>query len=388
MSYKILTKNAVENTNIDGARDHFFNSGNQDGLVKGALNEGTLTVSSNSIILDTCELRISGHRVVVTSSETTTISSVPATTQEMSLIAQIIVSSDSTPVFSVFAQQSSIALIKNNLFKTISGAGTYQIELAKFTQSSTGVLSNLVKTVPVISIGGGGSSVEVVQEKGTSTTAVMSQNAVTTEINDLWAAINYVAPTISIFGLSPTSTSYKLPASFILSAVNHQETNIGNIKGTLTLKRGSTVIKSGILPISTYGGVSASDSVTLTTSGVTYRLSGVDKKGRPISRSVTISAYYTSYFGASENSTVSNTLIAGLTDTNSASLTGTRSVTVSGTNKYIWFISTKPISSIKSSGFDVPYTLVNSSYSYNGGIYNCYRTTEKIVAGDNTFVIV
>lgn len=388
MSYKILTKNAVENTNIDGARDHFFNSGNKDGLVKGALNEGTLTISSNSIILDTCELRISGHRVVVTSSEIITISSVPATTQEMSLIAQITVGSDSTPVFSVFAQQSSISLIKNNLFKTTSGAGTYQIELAKFTQSSTGVLSNLVKTVSVISIGGGGSSVEVVQEKGTSTTAVMSQNAVTTEINDLWAAINYVAPAISRFDLSPTSTSYKLPASFTLTAVNHQETNIGNIEGTLTLKRGSTVIKSGISPISTYGGVFASDSVTLTTSGVIYTLSGIDKKGKSISRSVTISAYYTSYFGASEGSTVSDTLIAGLTDTNSASLTGTRSVSVSGTTKYIWFISTKPISSIKSSGFDVPYTLVNSSYSYNGGIYNCYRTTEKIVAGDNTFVIV
>lgn len=180
MSYKILTKNAVENTNIDGARDHFFNSGNQDGLVKGALNEGTLTVSSNSIILDTCELRISGHRVVVTSSETTTIPSVPATTQRMSLIAQIIVSSDSTPVFSVFAQQSSIALIKNNLFKTISGAGTYQIELAKFTQSSTGVLSNLVKTVPVISIGG---APEIVQETGQSTEKTMSQKAITDAIN-------------------------------------------------------------------------------------------------------------------------------------------------------------------------------------------------------------
>lgn len=180
MSYKILTKNAVENTNIDGARDHFFNSGNQDGLVKGALNEGTLTVSSNSIILDTCELRISGHRVVVTSSETTTIPSVPATTQRMSLIAQIIVSSDSTPVFSVFAQQSSIALIKNNLFKTISGAGTYQIELAKFTQSSTGVLSNLVKTVPVISING---APEIVQETGQSTEKTMSQKAITDAIN-------------------------------------------------------------------------------------------------------------------------------------------------------------------------------------------------------------
>jgi hypothetical protein len=236
--------------------------------------------------------------------------------------------------------------------------------------------------------GGGGGSVEVVQEKGTSTTAVMSQNAVTTEINDLWAAINYVAPTISTFTRTPSTSSYKLPATYTLTKITHSETNIANIVGNLTLKRGSTVIKSDITPSATSADVTVSDTVTLTTSGVAYTLSGTDKNGNTFSKTATIAAYYTSYFGASENSTVSNTLIAGLTDTNSSSLTGTRSVTISGTSKYVWFISTKAITSIKSSGFAVPYTLVNGSYTYNGTTYKCYRTTEKVVAGENTFVIV
>lgn len=235
---------------------------------------------------------------------------------------------------------------------------------------------------------GGGSGVEVVQELGTSTTAVMSQNAVTTEINDLWAAIDYVAPTISTLTRTPSTSSYKLPATFTLTKITHKETNIANIVGNLTLKRGSTVIKSDITPSATSADVTVSDTVTLTTSGVTYTLSGTDKKGNTISKTVSVSAYYTSYFGASENSAVSDTLIAGLTDTSSASLAGTRSVTISGTSKYVWFISTKTISSIKSSGFDVPYTLVNGSYTYNGTTYKCYRTTEKVVAGENSFVIV
>ena len=155
------------------------------------------------------------------------------------------------------------------------------------------------------------------------------------------------------------------------------------------MKRGSTTWKD-ITPSATSATVTISDTVTLTTSGVTYTLSGTDKNGDTFSKNVSVSAYYTSYFGASEKSAVDDNLIEkGLTDTNSASLAGTRTVTITNTSKYVWFISTKAISSIKSSGFEVPFTLVNGSYSYNGtSSYKCYRTTEKVVAGNNTFVIV
>ena len=59
MSYKILTKNGIDNSNIDGARGEYFNSGMRDGIVQGVLNEGTFIASSSNVIsLDTCELRI------------------------------------------------------------------------------------------------------------------------------------------------------------------------------------------------------------------------------------------------------------------------------------------------------------------------------------------
>ena len=236
--------------------------------------------------------------------------------------------------------------------------------------------------------GPAGGIAPVVQTTGTSTTDVMSQQAVTKEIEDLWARIDYVAPTISTFTITPSTSSYKLPATLTLTAITHMETNVSNIVGNLTLKRGSTILKSNITPSQTSVTVTVNDTVRLTTLGVVYTLSGTDKNGDTFSKNVSVSAYYTSYFGASENSTVSDTLIAGLTDTNSASLAGTRTVTITNTSKYVWFISTRAISSIKSSGFEVPFTLVNGSYSYNGTSYKCYRTTERVVAGDNTFVIV
>ena len=232
----------------------------------------------------------------------------------------------------------------------------------------------------------GGSDLNVVQNTGNSTTDVMSQEAVTKEINNIWATINYVAPEILTFTLTPTPVPYKLPATYTLNDITHKETNIANISGTLTLKRGSTVVKSDISPSSTDVTIAVSDTVTLTTSGVSYTLSGTDKNGKAISKSVYVSAYYTSYIGASTSETISDTLIDSLTDVSSPSLSGTRSVEISGESKYVWFVTTSTINSIKSGGFEVPHNAA-VVYAYNGTIYKCYRTSSKIVAGSNTFVI-
>ncbi len=229
-------------------------------------------------------------------------------------------------------------------------------------------------------------TVEVVQETGESTVDVMSQKAVTDEINNIWATINYVAPAISTFTLTPSASSHKLPATYTLTSITHKETNIANISGTLTLKRGSTVLKSGISPSSTGTTITVSDTITLTSSGVYYTLSGTDKNGKAISKSVYVSAYYTSYIGASTSETISDTLIASLTDVSSSSLSGTRSVEISGESKYVWFVTTSTISSITSGGFEVPYNAA-VTYTHNGTTYKCYRTSSKIVAGSNSFVI-
>ena len=235
-----------------------------------------------------------------------------------------------------------------------------------------------------IMVGGGDS--EVVQNTGSSETDVMSQKAVTKEINNIWATINYVAPTILTFTLTPPPVSFKLPATYTLNDIMHKETNIDNISGTLTLKRGSTVVKSGISPSSTDVTIAVSDTVTLTSSGVSYTLSGTDKNGKAISKSVVVSAYYTSYIGASTSDTISDTLIESFTDVSSPSLSGTRSVEISGESKYVWFVTTSTINSIKSGGFEVPHNAA-VIYAYKGTTYKCYRTSSKIVAGSNTFVI-
>ena len=227
---------------------------------------------------------------------------------------------------------------------------------------------------------------DISQTTGNSEFKVMSQRAVTNEINNIWATINYVAPAIFTFTLTPSASSYKLPATYTLTSITHKETNIDNISGTLTLKRGSTVLKSGISPSSTDITIPVSDTIALTSSGVYYTLSGTDKNGNEISKYIHVIAYYTSYIGASTSETISDTLIASLTDVSSSSLSGTRSVEISGESKYVWFVTTSTISSIKSGGLEVPHNAA-VTYTYNGTTYKCYRTSSKIVAGSNSFMI-
>ena len=87
---RILTQNGIENTNIDGARDHHFNAGNRSGIVKGVLNEGRLfSAGDNAIDLDTCELRVFGHRVVIDAVEHRVIQGLPESPTEYSLVASL-----------------------------------------------------------------------------------------------------------------------------------------------------------------------------------------------------------------------------------------------------------------------------------------------------------
>jgi hypothetical protein len=57
----------------------------------------------------------------------------------------------SVPVFSMFLQQSEKTLIQENLFKSPSGLGVYQIELGKLTQNTDGKFSDLTVTVKKLS---------------------------------------------------------------------------------------------------------------------------------------------------------------------------------------------------------------------------------------------
>lgn len=172
MSYRILTKNAVENTNIDGARDHNFNAGRRSGIVKGALNSGNLFLSANNTIaLDTCELRLCGHRVVIDSAEYKTFYNQPSVPIRYSLVAQIIVSNNGESVsFDLKTQLYTIPLVQNDLDKNING--TYELEIGRFTQLTDGTLTDVVRTADLIT-GGGNNDSEYIRI-GTVTTNKIS----------------------------------------------------------------------------------------------------------------------------------------------------------------------------------------------------------------------
>ena len=156
MAYKILTKNGIDNSNIDGARGEYFNSGMRDGIVQGALNEGLFTATASNIIsLDTCELRIAGHRIVIDEPVYHTFSNAPRNDTRYSYVAQIIVGNDQSVEFSLFVQTASTPLIQNDLYKNITGVGTYQVEIGRFTLTTSLIIEDVVRTIDIITGGTG-----------------------------------------------------------------------------------------------------------------------------------------------------------------------------------------------------------------------------------------
>lgn len=156
MAYKILTKNGIDNSNIDGARGEYFNSGMRDGIVQGVLNEGLFTATASNIIsLDTCELRIAGHRIVIDEPVYHTFTNAPSTDTRYAFVVQIVVDDNQNVDFSLFVQSASTPLIQNDLYKTISGAGTYQVEIGRFTLLTSLTIEDVVRTIDVITGGTG-----------------------------------------------------------------------------------------------------------------------------------------------------------------------------------------------------------------------------------------
>lgn len=177
MSIKILTKTGEEVTHIDDARAYNFDAGNMSGIVKGAFNEGRFFSASNNVIaLDTCELRIAGHRIVIDSAESITLTNTPASNTRYSMIAEIVVNDSSTPSFRLFIQPSTTSLTKDNLYKTTKGNGTYQLEIGRFTLTPSGLIEDVVRTADVISGGTSGGDNTYI-EIGTVTTNIISQGS-------------------------------------------------------------------------------------------------------------------------------------------------------------------------------------------------------------------
>lgn len=186
----------------------------------------------------------------------------------------------------------------------------------------------------------------------------------------------YQAPAISTFTM--VSGSKEVGQSFTVSSFTHKETNVGNINGKLTLKKGSTTIMSNIDPksASTAVNLSTAQTVTMTSAGtVTFTLSGTNTRGAAFSKNSSVSFYFPSWYGYASTSSITST--NGLTKVSSATLDGEKTVTTTDVG-YVYFVTTDTISKITSSGFDVTTTHSTLTLNINGvsKSYNVYRTNE------------
>ena len=194
---KILTQNGIENTNLDGARDGYFNSGGKDGISSGILNNGTLTAQGNVLTLDTCEMRIKGHRIVIDEPITKTISGFPTVDTNYQFIAKITYN-DGSVTFDTEVRPTT-SLIQDDI---LNGNGTYEVVIGGFIHKTDGTIANLVPMMRVIfggsGVPAGGTTGQVLKKKsgtdydtewgdgvdGTTFTPSVSKNGIISWTND------------------------------------------------------------------------------------------------------------------------------------------------------------------------------------------------------------
>lgn len=185
---RILTKNGVENTNIDGARDNNFNAGGRSGIVKGVLNEGLFTAQGSELVFDTCELRISGHRVVIEEPTRVRFSGIPLYAERFQYIAKI-TNTDGAISFEL------ITTVIHELEQDdiLNGNGVYEFEIGRFTHDTNGNITDVVRTADVITggTGSGGDGGFVVGNVNTETLDAGLDAEVDVEQNTETGAVDF-----------------------------------------------------------------------------------------------------------------------------------------------------------------------------------------------------
>lgn len=221
-----------------------------------------------------------------------------------------------------------------------------------------------------VNVQGGGSTVEVLQTTGTSTTAAMSQNAITIELDELRQLIedyHYVPISISSFSVDPAQAEI---GSTVSSAI---------LRWTLA-GAAPTEIKYNNIALS-----SSATNVTLTglalKSNTTYTLYVKDARGATAQRNITLAFRYRAYWGvAAASSTYNSSFILGLAG---SALTSTRARTITlsaNTDEYIYYAI--PVSfgtpTFNVGGFDGGFTKVatidHTNASGSTASYNIYRS--------------
>lgn len=210
--------------------------------------------------------------------------------------------------------------------------------------------------------------------------------------------VTYANPTIAAFSMSPSGTSVEVGTTYSPTSFTHRETNVDNISGNLTLtsnrKSGYSldVVPSGSSATVSLSGqglaytLGANDSVTFTLEGESTE--NTNPSGMDFSRTVTISSYFPCYYGANGSATITN--VTGLTKKNSGNIAGTYTIDVAA-NQYVWFVTRGTVTSVKSSGFDVPMNdpiTVNLTFGGTSYAFKAYRVEGQVtVAGSYTYTV-
>lgn len=233
---RILTKNGVDNTNVDGARDHNFNAGRRSGIVQGALNQGNFFASNNNTIaLDTCELRLCGHRIVLDKAEYRTFTNKPSVPVRYSFVARVVVDSDDNVSFEFVSQEATTQLVQDNL--DITGSGTYELEIGKFTQLTDGNITDVVRTADLI-IGGADNDSDYIRI-GTVTT-----NKISPELDADVDIENTINPTDN---KPQTNFTFNLPTAVgTVVSVNGEEKTAINTDLTPTANSENLITSGGV----------------------------------------------------------------------------------------------------------------------------------------------
>lgn len=234
---RILTKNGVDNTNVDGARDHNFNAGRRSGIVQGALNQGNFFASNNNTIaLDTCELRLCGHRIVLDKAEYRTFTNKPSVPVRYSFVARVVVDSDDNVSFEFVSKEATTQLVQDNL--DITGSGTFELEIGKFTQLTDGNITDVVRTADLITGGAGGGDSEYIRI-GTVTT-----NKISPELDADVDIENTINPTDN---KPQTNFTFNLPTAVgTVVSVNGEEKTAINTDLTPTANSENLITSGGV----------------------------------------------------------------------------------------------------------------------------------------------
>lgn len=210
--------------------------------------------------------------------------------------------------------------------------------------------------------------------------------------------VTYANPEIVTFSMNPLGTSVEVGTNYSPTSFTHRETNTNNISGNLTFKSNrKSNYALGVTPSSSNRTIDISDKGFAYTLGandsVTFTLEGestenTNPSGMDFSRTVTISSYFPCYYGANGSATITN--VTGLTKKNSGNIAGTYTIDVAA-NQYVWFVTRGTVTSVKSSGFDVPMNepvTVNLTFGGTSYAYKAYRVEGQVtVAGSYTYTV-